>query len=893
MDVFFSDFDSISESSSSDDQDDAFMYGGQASCILSSMEETIGKIDDFLLFERGYMHGDIVCSIEDPSGQIGRVSNVDMVVDLENAHGEKVNNVFSKKLQKIRSVSMGDYVVSGPWVGKVEKLVDCVTVLFDDGTKCEFTTTSRERLIPLSPDLFEDSQYLYYPGQRVQVELSSMSKSARWLCGARKEREDQGTVCAVDAGLVHVDWLGCALLGHEKMPAPPSLQSPKDLTLLSCFSHSNWQLGDLCILPHDNHKGVGEDMTLKQPGKLLQRRQRHSPSFQEIFVIAKTKTKVDVLWQDGSQSSGLETHSLYPVNIVDAHDFWPEQFVLEKGVSDDPHIRRWGVVKFVDAKERTVRVNWKTSAENHESNVEGHQMEETVSAYELVEHPDYLFCHGDVVFRLQKEKNVDETSMENVEAHHGQKCFEDEQNIYLSQIGIVVGFKDGNVDVKWATGFTSKVAPHEIFRVDKSEGSSATPGPHDEYIEPNEEKTEQNNQSLGPEEKDLQDCDGDGKDCLKSVYDSSYLTLPQAAIGFFNGIATGLLGSLGYTSLSGASNHVSEDGPTSTIHQEEEVLELSKLCTMSPPSIGGDFQASARTNVEEKFEETQDKELPFLSSRKNLRQFDMVGGCSDHHFIDGAGKGLASSQVKRGWMKKVQQEWSILEKDLPETIYVRAYEERMDLLRAAIVGAPGTPYHDNLFFFDIFLPPDYPLEPPMVHYNSGGLRVNPNLYESGKVCLSLLNTWTGAGNEVWNPVGSTVLQVLLSLQALVLNEKPYFNEAGYDKQIGRAEGEKNSVSYNENAFIVSCKSMLYLLRKPPKHFEELMEEHFRQRCKYILMACKAYQEGIPVGCAFGKENTEREDQKGSSTGFKIMLAKLFPKLVEAFSEKGIDCSEYI
>ena len=104
----------------------------------------------------------------------------------------------------------------------------------------------------------------------------------------------------------------------------------------------------------------------------------------------------------------------------------------------------------------------------------------------------------------------------------------------------------------------------------------------------------------------------------------------------------------------------------------------------------------------------------------------------------------------------------------------------------------------------------------LVHYNSGGLRVNPNLYESGKVCLSLLNTWTGTGTEVWNPACSNILQVLLSLQALVLNEKPYYNEAGYDKQMGRAEGEKNSASYNENAFLVSWRSMLYLLRKPPK-----------------------------------------------------------------------------
>lgn len=104
----------------------------------------------------------------------------------------------------------------------------------------------------------------------------------------------------------------------------------------------------------------------------------------------------------------------------------------------------------------------------------------------------------------------------------------------------------------------------------------------------------------------------------------------------------------------------------------------------------------------------------------------------------------------------------------------------------------------------------------MVHYHSSGFQLNPNLYESGKVCLSLLNTWTGSDMEVWNPESSTVLQVLVSLQALVLNDKPYFNEAGYDRHVGGAEGERNSTAYNENAFLLTCKSILYLLKKPPK-----------------------------------------------------------------------------
>lgn len=77
-----------------------------------------------------------------------------------------------------------------------------------------------------------------------------------------------------------------------------------------------------------------------------------------------------------------------------------------------------------------------------------------------------------------------------------------------------------------------------------------------------------------------------------------------------------------------------------------------------------------------------------------------------------------------------------------------------------------------------------------------------------------------------------------------------------------------------------------------QHFEALIEEHLRQRAEYIVSAYKAYMEGAPVAYPFGCGQIEHETQQGSSTGFKIMLGKLFPKLVEAFSAKGIDCSQF-
>ena len=45
------------------------------------------------------------------------------------------------------------------------------------------------------------------------------------------------------------------------------------------------------------------------------------------------------------------------------------------------------------------------------------------------------------------------------------------------------------------------------------------------------------------------------------------------------------------------------------------------------------------------------------------------------------------------------------------------------------------------------------------------MRFNPNLYNCGKVCLSLLGTWAGPG---WNPKTSTLLQVLVSIQSLIM-----------------------------------------------------------------------------------------------------------------------------
>jgi ubiquitin-conjugating enzyme E2 O len=224
-----------------------------------------------------------------------------------------------------------------------------------------------------------------------------------------------------------------------------------------------------------------------------------------------------------------------------------------------------------------------------------------------------------------------------------------------------------------------------------------------------------------------------------------------------------------------------------------------------------------------------------------------------------------------------------------DTIYVRAFEDRMDLFRAAMVGARGTPYHDGLFFFDLQLPPSYPAAPPMVNYRSFGLRLNPNLYESGTVCLSLLDTFGGEGTELWSPASSTVLQVLVSIQGLVLTAQPFYNEIGYESLAGQPEGRRNELPYSENTYLLNLQTMLHLLRRPPAGFEVFVKNHFCRRGRRILRACEAYMDGCTVGSLDDEAcPTELSKERPSSAGFRLALANVVPRLLQAFKEIGAD-----
>ncbi|KAF9435846.1 hypothetical protein BGZ76_005394 [Entomortierella beljakovae] len=270
---------------------------------------------------------------------------------------------------------------------------------------------------------------------------------------------------------------------------------------------------------------------------------------------------------------------------------------------------------------------------------------------------------------------------------------------------------------------------------------------------------------------------------------------------------------------------------------------------------------------------------------------------ADHHFLN------QEHDIPNGdktWTKRIAKEHAILSSSLPDGILVRAFEDRMDLLRVLIQGPDHTPYRNALFLFDFKLSSHFPLQPPVAYFHSwtGGIgRINPNLYEEGNVCLSLLNTWHGKDQtETWTP-SSSVLQLLISLQGLVLVPEPYYNEAGFEKFIGTKEAERNSELYNEKVYLLSLRTIQTILNNPPAPFEKETHYFYFTKGKLEQTVIEGLElidrsettfEAEAKGSSGGDENTDETDPSNTESGSVIKkltkgALKMLKKHIDALS----------
>ncbi|KAK9704737.1 hypothetical protein RND81_07G007900 [Saponaria officinalis] len=245
---------------------------------------------------------------------------------------------------------------------------------------------------------------------------------------------------------------------------------------------------------------------------------------------------------------------------------------------------------------------------------------------------------------------------------------------------------------------------------------------------------------------------------------------------------------------------------------------------------------------------------------KSLKRFEVVSALpDDHHFLNNRWQtflcGLRISKIEQETQlrKRMEQECEILETNLPNSMYVQAYESRRDLMRAVVIGLKGSPYSYGLFFFDIFFPRAYPSKPPQIfhHHNYALSKMNSSLSYSynGNNCSVLYDGL----RSTWNSKTSNVLTLLKYIQDKVLMTSEIYSK-DVDKE-----------------FLLSHKAMLNFLRFAPSGFEDFVKGYFRKYSHDILLKFKG---------------------KGSSND-KNEISKMFTELYNAFEMNGSYCKHLV
>ncbi|KAI0418028.1 ubiquitin-conjugating enzyme/RWD-like protein [Xylaria grammica] len=126
---------------------------------------------------------------------------------------------------------------------------------------------------------------------------------------------------------------------------------------------------------------------------------------------------------------------------------------------------------------------------------------------------------------------------------------------------------------------------------------------------------------------------------------------------------------------------------------------------------------------------------------------------------------------------RITKEIGEIQKNSDLSLAVAFRDRDVRNVKAMIIGPHETPYEFGFFEFSFKFNKDYPRKSPAVTCtttNGGRCRFNPNIYASGKVCL----TWRGEPGEEWS-AAQGLESILISIQSL-MSSNPYENEPGFE-----------------------------------------------------------------------------------------------------------------
>jgi ubiquitin-protein ligase len=149
-----------------------------------------------------------------------------------------------------------------------------------------------------------------------------------------------------------------------------------------------------------------------------------------------------------------------------------------------------------------------------------------------------------------------------------------------------------------------------------------------------------------------------------------------------------------------------------------------------------------------------------------------------------------------------------------------------------IMGVENTPYFGGFYFFDHTFAENHPFSPYKWTFlsNDGRTRFNPNLYQingNGKVCLSILNTWS---ESTWSEA-QLFSSVIESIRAHLFCDKPLINEPGYSDKDPRNEIYNRILFYQNLNFNVY--SNIVHTPKYAEPFKKIMIDNFNKNKDYF------------------------------------------------------------
>ena len=212
---------------------------------------------------------------------------------------------------------------------------------------------------------------------------------------------------------------------------------------------------------------------------------------------------------------------------------------------------------------------------------------------------------------------------------------------------------------------------------------------------------------------------------------------------------------------------------------------------------------------------------------------------------------MVKPNIKRKILKEVQE---INENSEHLGIYASMDPEEVDSLKVMIIGPEDSPYYGGFFLFRVKFPEQFPFVPPSVTFITPsrypGCRVHPNLYQDGKVCLSILNTW---GEKEWSPA-LTLEKIFITIQGL-LDNNPVTNEPGQERV------KKDSVEGRSYYLIALYRTLtagvINMFSHPelPAPFLDVMRKFVQDKGKIYLEQVDLLKEkeGLILRCFHGQE----------------------------------------